>query len=93
MDISVNQLLKKMEKELQKAKLLESSSKVRESIHSIKILCELILEENDREISSFSQPVVAPPKPQISQVLTTTSLPSKKLDMDEEANGDSLFDF
>lgn len=92
MDISVNQLLKKMDKELEKAKLAEGSSKLRESIHSIKILCELILEENEVD-SRLSQAVVTT-LPKTSQVVsTTTSLTSRKLEMEDEANGDSLFDF
>lgn len=91
MDISVNQLLKKMDKELQKAKTADGSSNLRESIHSIKILCELILEGNEAD-SRVSEPVFKL-QPKTSQVLTTPSLTSKKIVMEDEANGDSLFDF
>lgn len=87
MDISVNQLLKKIESELHRAKQEENALKRRESIHSIKILCELILEENGKSLAGAT-----PPQP-TSQVITTTSLSTKKLDLEEEANGDSLFDF
>jgi hypothetical protein len=87
LDISVNQLLKKIESELHRAKQEENALKRRESIHSIKILCELILEENDKSLA------VAKPLQPTSQVITTTSLSPKKLEMKEEANGDSLFDF
>lgn len=91
LDISVNQLLKKIESELQRAKQEENALKRRESIHSIKILCELILEENDK-VAAKNLAGATPHQP-TSQVITTTSLSPKKLDMEEEANGDSLFDF
>lgn len=87
MGISVNQLLLKIESELHSAKQATNASKRKESIHSIKILCELILEEKDKSLAE-----AIPPQP-TSQVITTTSLSPKKLDMEEEANGDSLFDF
>jgi hypothetical protein len=86
MSISVEQLLKKIESELNKAKQAEGSVKLRENVHSIKILCELILEDS----GSGSVRSVAL-QPQIQSIPTTT-LSVKKLEEDE-ANGDSLFDF
>ncbi|MFD2446833.1 YwdI family protein [Bacillus sp. CGMCC 1.16607] len=90
MSISISHLLRKMESELFKAKQEENISKVRENIHSIKILCELLLEEND---TSVNRKDVVFSTEQISQVVSSPSLTSKKLEMDEEANGESLFDF
>jgi hypothetical protein len=90
MSISVEQLLKKMESELHKAKLAESSVKLRENVHSIKVLCELILEDSgSKEVRSIPERVAL--QPQI-QSITPTTLSVKKLE-EEEANGDSLFDF
>ena len=101
MNISVQKLLMKMEEELQQARTSQKTESLRERIHSIKILCELILDENqvgNEFLETVSQPVrqqsmdqaaISQPifqqQPSISQ--------SKKLDMDDGANGDSLFDF
>jgi hypothetical protein len=91
MSISVDQLLKKIESELHMAKQAGSTAKLRENVHSMKVLCEIILEENHQSESirrlageSALQPV--------SPVLPVTSLSVKKLE-EEEANGDSLFEF
>jgi hypothetical protein len=90
MSISVEQLLKKMESELQKAKQAEGTTKLRENVHSIKILCELILEDQGMgSVRSLSEVVALQPK---IQTITPPSLTVKKLE-EEEANGDSLFDF
>jgi hypothetical protein len=92
MSISVEQLLKKMESELHKAKQAEGSVQLRENVHSIKVLCELILEDSalkSGSVRGLSEAVAL--QPQI-QSITPTTLSVKKLE-EEEANGDSLFDF
>jgi hypothetical protein len=94
MAISVNQLLIKMENELHKAKSAQGTSQLRENVHSIKVLCELILEENQSGVTSNlagtkTSPAVSRQAP---TVVPVTSLTTKKL-VEEEANGDSLFDF
>ncbi|WP_080843784.1 YwdI family protein [Cytobacillus gottheilii] len=101
MSISVQQLLGKMEKELREAKGLTQSSLVRERVHAIKSLCELILENGGESQQMSSMPVsysvpVPQPQPQ-PQILPQTPVPAiqpaKRLEMEDEANGDSLFDF
>jgi hypothetical protein len=85
MNISVQKLLAKMENELASVK----EENLREKVHSIKILCELILDEKQTNRESL----VLETKGIIHQ--QTFSQPinqSKKLTV-EEANGDSLFDF
>ena len=62
MNISVDKLLSKIEQELQHAKNSSKSESLRERVYSIKILCELILDEKPGEnvtpiIRSF-QPAV-----------------------------------
>jgi hypothetical protein len=90
MSISVEQLLKKMESELHKAKQAGSTVELREHVHSIKILCELILDDQgNRTVQNL--PEVLALQPQI-QTIKPTTLSVKKLE-EEEANGDSLFDF
>jgi hypothetical protein len=91
MNISVQKLLAKMEEELQLAKTTVKEENLREKVYSIKILCELILDE--KQIKSES-PTFLPgtTKGFIPQPMIPTGQP-KKLVVDEEANGDSLFDF
>lgn len=106
MSITVQTLLAKMEAELKQAKSSTRPEGLREKVYSIKILCELILEEKQAgQLTSVSaavpvqpmmtQPVVSP-QPIMNQAVfpqTTTLQQPKKIDMEDEANGDSLFDF
>lgn len=99
MNISVQTLLAKMEDELKQAKSSSKEENLREKIYSIKILCELILEQGNGNRNqafsapapqSFSQQPVFPQQQTFAQPLTVNQ--PKKLDEDQ-ANGDSLFDF
>lgn len=91
MNISVQKLLGKMEKELLEAKSSSSDARIRERVQAIKSLCELVLDESDAgsvaAVSSISHTYNAPPAAQ------PANLQPKKIQMDDEANGDSLFDF
>lgn len=105
MNISLQKLLLKMEEELKRAKTAESEAVKRERIHSIKTLCELVLDEPAEHsrgyaesVKQASQPFV-PPQHSIPQQQMPVNQPSpmipqpKKLEMEDNANGDSLFDF
>jgi hypothetical protein len=105
-NISMQKLLSKMEEELKRAKAAESEAMQRERIHSIKTLCELVLDEppeNNRGFTAPAKQVVQQqyiqPQPSIPQQQMPVNQPSpmipqpKKLQMEDEANGDSLFDF
>jgi hypothetical protein len=95
MNISVEKLLMKIEEELKLAKNTTKQENLREKVYSIKILCELILDEKQIQqepkptpVAVF-QPVVA--QPSFQQPVSLNQ--PKKLEMENEANGDSLFDF
>lgn len=101
MNISVDKLLLKIEEELRLAKNSTKEENLREKIYSIKILCELVLDEGQTGVKK-----AAPVQPSITQQVYQQPLinqqvfqqgPSlqqpKKVEMDDEANGDSLFDF
>ncbi|MGJ7920683.1 YwdI family protein [Neobacillus sp. LXY-4] len=87
MTITIQKLLQKMEQELKEAKASASQSEIREKIQAIKTLCELVLEEpvKERTVTEKSAPIAKPP---MSSIITQ---PLKV--EDDEANGDSLFDF
>jgi hypothetical protein len=88
MNISVQKLIAKIAAELELAKSSQKEESLREKIYSIKILCELILDEKqaamDAPTATYQQHVFQQP--------ATINEP-KKLDLNNEANGDSLFDF
>lgn len=95
MDISVQKLLLKMEQELQAAKSSGTNSQVRERVQAIKTLCELVLESQMGE-PTHELPRANPMIPiKEKQILTPSPLQTqpKKLQIDDESNGDSLFDF
>jgi hypothetical protein len=108
MDISLQKLLLKMEEELRLAKSAESQITQRERIHSIKTLCELVLDEpvkngTGKAVYSNAAPQAAPqyaavqpsiPQPQVPVSQPSPMMPQpRKLEMEDNANGDSLFDF
>jgi hypothetical protein len=104
-NIPINKLLAKIEEELKLAKSGMKEESLREKVYSIKILCELILDEKSvksgvsvNQVSTI-QPVIAQPvlqqpssNQQVFQQPTSFQQP-KKLEMEDEANGDSLLDF
>jgi Family of unknown function (DUF5327) len=98
MNIPHQSVIKRIEQELGKAKSAEKSQQIREHINSIKVLCEVLLEENNQG-GSFTAPVqsqqAAPFVPQQQQpVQRQVSIPKEEpLETDDGANGDSLFDF
>lgn len=69
MNISLQKLLAKMEAEIRLARSAETEAAQREKIHSIKTLCELVLEEPSQQgtgkyVSNESGRTVSPPSPQ-----------------------------
>ncbi|MBM4761596.1 YwdI family protein [Bacillus sp. B15-48] len=115
MDIPIQKLLTKMDAELQAAKHAKSNAAIREKIHALKTLCELVLDEPvsnsdskqnhgfdiSREVPRQTQLLGQAQIPRQSQIpiLMQTQIPAqspnqgKKLEMDDGANGDSLFEF
>jgi hypothetical protein len=107
MNISLQKLLLKMEEELSRAKSAQSEAAQRERIQSIKTLCELVLDEPQQGSGKSGQSHIVqqpaqqfiPAQPVFPQQQMPVSQPStmvpqpKKLEMDDDSNGDSLFDF
>ncbi len=108
MNISLQRLLTKMEDEIRRAKSAGTEAEQRERIHSIKTLCELVLDESPQQGAAaktgYSTPVqqpvqFVPAQTGFPQQHATASQPApvvpqpKKLQMEDDANGDSLFDF
>jgi hypothetical protein len=106
-NISIQTLLTKIEKELKLAQGSAKQESLREKVYSIKILCELILDEKQAvktEVQLNPAAVTIPPvivqqayqQPVMNQQVfqqPASLQQAKKLEMDDEANGDSLLDF
>lgn len=94
MSIPIQKLLGKMDEELYKAKGAGTDRQIREHVHAIRTMCELILEnQQENETSRFTE-IVTLPKSDIAKPLQPqTVIQAKRLQEDGEANGDSLFDF
>ena len=97
MNISVEKLLNKMEEKIKEAKETGSDAVIRERVHAIKTMCELILEEPSAATTSVDK------KPSFStvtsfqkgqgQVSATPPIGQERLIIDGESNGESIFDF
>jgi hypothetical protein len=92
LNISVNNVLEKMAKELNQAKSTSDATKVRDSLIAIRTLCDVVLEEAPEEksvrqpINQFSSHLLNnEPKP--LTINTSTKL------QEDDGNGDSLLDF
>ncbi|RSD27269.1 hypothetical protein EJA10_11680 [Mesobacillus subterraneus] len=106
MNISLQKLLAKMEDEIRRARTAETETAQRERIHSIKTLCELVLDEPTRTTEAKvsynaadpqATPQFVPAQSGFTQQHMPVAQPTmpqpKKLEMEDNANGDSLFDF
>jgi len=98
MDISHKLILNKIDEKVKAAKAASSTTQLREHVIAVKTLCELLLDspESDRNVGGFEGktnnpiPLNAPSSVEKKQVLTFSE---KKLETDDGANGDSIFDF
>lgn len=93
MGISMQKLLRKMEEEIRNARISASETRIRERIQAIKTLCELILEEPEEKQHQFTSMTTVP-----TQAVTINNPERlvnnhKRLQTDDDANGESLFDF
>ncbi|MBU7594283.1 YwdI family protein [Metabacillus halosaccharovorans] len=99
MDIPISKLLSKMEAELTKAKNSQSEKERRERIVVIQSLCELILDEKSPQVQTITSPSsssISPAELQkmMGNMATVVKNPSSsEVKKEDDANGDSLFDF
>lgn len=91
MNISIQKLLGKIEQELQEAKESSTDARMRERVHAIQSLCELILEDSEMGRSPFVPKKIESPPTEKNQPATIQQ--TKRMQMDDNSNGDSLFDF
>lgn len=90
MNIPVSRLLGKMNEEIHKAHGAADGEKVREHLRVVRALCDLVLEQEEH-----SMPEPSPPAFMSPAAVQPSAMPAVKpiALKEEEANGDSLFDF
>ncbi len=94
MEISVEKLLHKMEEKVKEAKGASSDAVIRERIHAIKTMCELILDEPSTTKTAVTTTAsVQVAKPVYTGQVSTLPNQQERLVIDEESNGESIFDF
>ncbi|PLR85525.1 MULTISPECIES: YwdI family protein [Bacillus] len=89
-DISIQKLIGKIEEELVLAKREGADARVRERIYAIKALCEIILDDHAPKRHQPQESAAA--RHEFQPAPLAVQQP-KKLEMEDGANGDSLFDF
>ncbi|WP_062351403.1 YwdI family protein [Bacillus kwashiorkori] len=95
MQINHQIILNKMAEKLNEALTVDSGNRVREQVQAIKTLCEVILDthEQSQEVVYGVSNRVQPKYNDQTKVEPQTINVGKKLDTDDGANGESLFDF
>ncbi|WP_258535551.1 YwdI family protein [Bacillus sp. 03113] len=91
MNISIQKLLLKIEEQVAEAKNSHSENVIRERVHTIKSLCELILEDQAVLIEKASEWTTSSAVP--NPAATSQMLQPKKIEIEKGVNGDSLLDF
>ncbi|HWO77009.1 MAG TPA: YwdI family protein [Bacillus sp. (in: firmicutes)] len=94
MAVSRETIFHKMEECMKRAKNSDTTLEMREHLRALQALCDVLLDDRlqaaetlskqEENISSSIQSPISVPR---------TSLGSKKLETDDGANGDSIFDF
>ncbi|MET3699076.1 hypothetical protein SAMN05877753_101218 [Bacillus oleivorans] len=94
MAVSQEAIFHKMEECMIRAKNSDTALEMREHLRALQALCDVLLENQTQVMepprtkeAKISSPVFSPAAGQ------GTSLGSKKLETDDGANGDSIFDF
>lgn len=88
--ITQQTILTQLEKLITEARQAGSEQQVREKFAAIKAICDVVLAENRTEKQQLvSMTPNAMPAPALTQPV---AIPSQKL-QEDDANGDSLFDF
>ena len=87
--ISYQTILQQLEKQLDEAKKATGEQQIRESLTAVRALCDVVLEQSVE--TSKTQPKHAPQM--LTQVPTQQMVYTAKINEEDGANGDSLFDF
>lgn len=95
MNINISHLsvLSKIEEEIRQARLAEKSGTMKQHIYTVRTLCEMLLDEPDTLGAGVALSKSQPIQPAISQPKQIAPSEGEKLQTEDGANGDSIFDF
>ena len=87
--ISYQTILQQLEKQVEEAKNASNEQQIRESLTAVRALCDVVLAKPVEAVKKQSTPMpkVLTPMPTQQTVYTA------KMDEEDGANGESLFDF
>jgi hypothetical protein len=86
LNIPIATILTKMEEQLRQARTTASPQRLREHVAVVRALCDLVLEEGkEKEMPVASSVEVSP--------LSISQGKSERIEIGDDANGPSLFDF
>ncbi|MEK4027666.1 MULTISPECIES: YwdI family protein [Bacillaceae] len=92
-NISHLSVLNKIEEEIRQARLAEKSGMMKQHIYTVRTLCEVLLDESDKTGAAAVLPESLPIRQVASQPAQPALSQAEKLQTDDGANGDSIFDF
>lgn len=87
--ISYQTILQQLEKQLDEAKKATAEQQIRESLTAVRALCDVVLAQSIE--TSKTQPKHIPQM--LTQSPAQQMVYTEKMDEEDGANGDSLFDF
>ncbi|KMY55718.1 hypothetical protein AC623_18720 [Bacillus sp. FJAT-27231] len=95
MNINISHLsvLNKIEEEIRQARLAEKSGTMKQHIYTVRTLCDMLLDESDKPGIGAGLSEIQPIQPRVVQPAQPALNRSEKLQTDDGANGDSIFDF
>lgn len=98
MNIHISGLLQKMDEEIQKAKNSDGREEVKLHAAVIKSLCDVILESGQTDIPKEKKSPAITDQTMLHQLMGAEGSrkykeTTKKENKDDDANGDSIFDF
>ncbi|OCA88794.1 YwdI family protein [Pseudobacillus wudalianchiensis] len=95
MNINISHLsvLNKIEEEIRQARLAEKSSTMKQHIYTVRTLCDMLLAASDKPGMGAGLSEAQPIEPRVVQPAQPALNQSEKLQTDDGANGDSIFDF
>ena len=96
MSITNDAVLKKMMKEVQEAMGKQDHASIREHVRAVKLLCDLVLDEESASSGSVQEPTAAELRKMMGDDTTPRKEPKPSVSERSEhgkANGDSIFDF
>ncbi|HZG59066.1 MAG TPA: YwdI family protein [Anoxybacillus sp.] len=88
MNISITTILAKMANEIHEAQSHHNMQQIREHAAVIRALCDLILERSNEEQTANTMP-----NDELIKLIQPSSASNERIEIGDDANGPSLFDF